>query len=536
MYRAAAGSMDRLIAMTAQERLVEQLSRTGVSRRAFVLGGVGVALGLAGCGSSTSGGGQSSGGPPRRGGTLIIARGQEIDGWDPDGSTNFVTNQTNELVIEPMLRFSDDGRSVVGGIAQSWEYDPKAPSYTFRLHPDAAFSDGKPVTTDDIAFSVEQWKAGPNFGIVYAGIQRVRALDRRTVRLDLAAPDSTIPVVLSWSMAAVMPKDFGGKTRQEYIKQPIGAGPFTLEKWLPGSETVLKRNRHFYAKGRPYVDGVTIKVVQDPNQRVLAFNSGDTDLVEYLPLDLATQFPPEDVKVAPPHTVSILVANSKKPPFDDIELRRALRSAIDFGAIVDAFPDLSVPPQGIMPINVHNAVPGTHAWEYDLAEAKRHVAASGGFGGDVELIYDASSGTEKLLASSIQADLAAIGAKLKIVGLDTGAHIQKLYGGDFQLGLWFLAAISPDVIDPIGFVLATGWDTSGLDTTQLSKDYADYTEAASDAEQQAVVRRIEDEAYERVPYVPLRHVRYVTAVKPEVQGLKVAPWGMYYIDTIWLDR
>ena len=103
-------------------------------------------------------------------------------------------------------------------------------SVTFKLRPEAKFSDGSALTSADVAWSEGIWAEGPNFGAVYAGIRKVRTPDDRTVVFELYDPDTTLPVVLSWSASGVMPEDFGGRTEDEYYEQPIGAGAFTVEE------------------------------------------------------------------------------------------------------------------------------------------------------------------------------------------------------------------------------------------------------------------------------------------------------------------
>nr|NIW86586.1 hypothetical protein [Gammaproteobacteria bacterium] len=173
-------------------------------------------------------------------GTLHVVRTESFDGWKLDSAAAYASYQNHGAVIEGLLRPDADGRSVEPGLAESWEHDPEAATWTFTLREDARFSNGERVTAADVVFSLGVWKAGANFGASYGNILGATAVDDRTVAFKLGSPyDNTFLPLMSASISGVMPKDFAGMSEDEYYNNPIGAGAYKVDSWTIGARTVL---------------------------------------------------------------------------------------------------------------------------------------------------------------------------------------------------------------------------------------------------------------------------------------------------------
>lgn len=474
---------------------------------------------------------------PRRGGTLRVARSESFDGWDPDAAAAYATYQTLYAVLEPLVRFTSDGQGLEPGLAESWTYDPDSTSWTFKLREGATFSDGSPLTADDVVFSADQWKQGANLGAVYAGISAVEAPDPQTVVFKLAGPDTTLPVILSWSAAAIFPKDFGGRTKEDYFASPIGAGAFTVAEWTPGGQIVLKRSEHYYLPDRPYLDEIVVDVVADANERALLFEAGQADISEYVSAVTAARY--GDALIALPSSqIEHLSLNLKKAPLDDVNVRLAIAHGIDFEAITGGpFKGYGSPPRGIVAPNLPNwAPPSLPLFTRDIAEAQRLLAASKHPDpGPLELVYDSGIASDALVAQIVEANLAEIGIDATLSGLETGAFLDRAFGLDADMVLWSYGAISPDAIDPLGWFLATSWLFTGQETDTLFEQFLAYSAADTSAAKQAIITRIQDQALENAQAISLSEFQVLQATGPKVNGFASAPWGLYYWDPIWLD-
>ncbi len=173
--------------------------------------------GDAGTGGSTEDAASTESEPsgPQPGSELRVVRGLFHEGWDPDNALELGSIQYIQHVMEPLIRANPDGQTLSPGLADSWEYDDEALTFSVTLNPDATFSDGTPVTSADVAFSVEEWKAGPNYGILYAAIDTTEIVDDHSLVFSMGYPDSSLEAVLTWQSAAIMPLDYGGMSREE---------------------------------------------------------------------------------------------------------------------------------------------------------------------------------------------------------------------------------------------------------------------------------------------------------------------------------
>lgn len=503
-----------------------------LTRRRFLAGtGALVVVAATGCGSGSSTG---PSGPPRRGGTLHVARSEAIDGFKLDAQTANASYQVSQAVIEPLLRFNPNGRAVEPGLAESFSEAADGRSLTLRLAKGARFSDGRPVTPADVAFSVQQWKAGPNYGAVYSVIDSVRTLDDRTVRLELSSPNTSLPAFLTWSIAGIVPRGFGGRSERAFWQKPVGAGPFVVKSWEAAGDVLMVRNPHYFRRGRPYVDTVINSLTADANQRSLQFRSRQVDAVEeILPLQ-ASQYTPDRRIESPLHFTDVLLFNTRRPPFDDVRVRRAVALAIQYDGIVNGlYKGFAEAPTGFLPPNVGLWVPpGRPYFKQDAATARQVLAQTGLAGQAIELVYPSESGFG-LVAQVVQRSLQAVGVPVKLVATETGTFLDQTYGGKFQLALWGYNAISPDIADPVAFILSTNDFFTGYSSKGLTAALKAYYAGSREADKRAAVTRIQDEGERAAPFIALDHYRITTAVQANVRGVRPSPWGSYYYDEVW---
>lgn len=484
-------------------------------------------------GADTTEAADTTGAAGEPGGTLRVTRFESFDGWVLDSAAAYASYQTHLAVFEPLLRFGADGVSLEPGLAKEWSYDPDALTMTFTLQEGARFSNGDPVTAEDVAFSLETWRAGPNFGLSWESIASVSGEGDQVV-MELAFPDNTILPIMASSVSGILPKDFAGMTETDFYNEPIGAGPFQVEEWSLGGQIVLTPNEYYYDPERPYVDELILEVLADETERQILFQSGDVQINEYLSPTIAPQYDPADVYVCTIHSIEHIGLNVLGPPFDDINARMAVAYAIDYEAIDAALGDYFGLPSGILAPNIWNWVPPTKPYyRQDLAMAQELAAQSSlADGADVEMIYDAGNDLDTLVSQIIQANLAEIGVNVTLSSLETGAFLDRAFSIDADITIWNYGAIQPDMGDPMNWIMATGWLFSGYETDTLFEDFLAYAEAPDEAGMQAVVAKIQDDAIDAAAAIAVAEGSYLHAVSQDLEGFWSAPWGLYYYDTI----
>jgi peptide/nickel transport system substrate-binding protein len=174
--------------------------------------------------------------------------------------------------------------SVIPGLAESWEGSDDGLTWTYKLRPNMKWSDGKPLTAEDIAWTVntsreEEWL---NHFAVTQNLT-AEALDDTTVEIKSSVPDPKLPVMDVY----ILPKHIWGKmdaaAREKYEgEDPVGSGPFVLEKFEKGQFARFNANPNYWG-GKPAVDKVVLRKFNNPDAMVAALKTGELDAAEDLP-------------------------------------------------------------------------------------------------------------------------------------------------------------------------------------------------------------------------------------------------------------
>jgi peptide/nickel transport system substrate-binding protein len=281
--------------------------------------------------------GSPSEGTPKRGGNFRIG---VTGGGSSDiiDGQNIVTKPDQARLVagfETLLAYDSDYKLTTDGLAEEVTQD--APDqWTIRLREAIEFHDGKTLTADDVVYSFqrilnpEEGLFG-NAGLASIDPRDIEKMDDRTVRLHLTRADSTIGDQLGQYYNGVVPDGYTRKGEQ------IGTGPYTLESFTPGQQSVHKRNQNYWRSGEPYFDQVTVIDFPDPSAQVNALLSGE--------LDAITDIPFAQIEVARAQGMEILESEGggwlpvcmaiDLEPFTDVRVRQAFRLMADREAIVE---------------------------------------------------------------------------------------------------------------------------------------------------------------------------------------------------------
>lgn len=492
------------------------------------------ALMLTGCSTPTSDVSSGTASTPARGGDITILRAADIDSWDPDKALMPGTFETLPQVMEGLVRPSADGSAIEPGLAQKWTFDPQQKTITFTLRPNLEFSDGSPLTSADVAFSVKLWQDSVAYGTLYSAIKGTSTPDESTVVVKLSRPST---FTLSWlgnGTAVVVPRNFGGKSRAEFFKKPIGAGPFVIDSYTPGQTLTLKRNNSYYDPELPYLDTITYKVVTDPNQQLLQYQSGQADILESVPLDVSAQLPERERHlVAPSSTIHAAFVNTTKGPGRDLHFRRAISYALDRDSYVKSvFSGLATPAKGGLPTGVQGSSECDCEYRFDLAAAKQELSQSGYDGSPVVLLVDSSSPISTRGGEVAAAMLRAVGIKVDLQPEEATVMFDRYSKGDYGIELAEVASVSPSVGDIFGLV---SYMVSGSDPKKVIEHaFGRLDVARTEPEREMATKSAENWIGENLPYVPIAYPNRVLGVSAKVKGLQVTPYLTYAADKIWV--
>jgi peptide/nickel transport system substrate-binding protein len=286
-----------------------------------------------------------------KGGRLVFGMLGTFDSLNPLIIRGLSLQQIRGFVIESLMaRGNDEPFTLYGLLAESVETDDARSYVTFRINPKAKFSDGKPVTAEDVLFSREllRTRGRPNHRLYYSKIVKAEALDARTVRFDLTgANDRELPLILG--LMPILPKHaIDAAMFEDTSMTPlIGTGPYRIGSVRPGASIVFERNPDYWGRDLPInrglwnFDEMRFDYFRESNSAFEAFKRGLYDFrVESEPLRWSSgyDFPAlqsgqvvkEVIANGSPQPSDFLVFNTRRPQFADVRVREALLLLFDF--------------------------------------------------------------------------------------------------------------------------------------------------------------------------------------------------------------
>ncbi|HTE83164.1 MAG TPA: ABC transporter substrate-binding protein, partial [Dehalococcoidia bacterium] len=320
-----------------------RLNRRGILRGA-TFGGAGLALAAAGCGRSPSAPkstGGSAGDKPQTGGTLKRRTVTTAfnGGFDPHIQQG---SQTGEMgfFYQGALRLNPKTLAIEAEIAQKWE-QPSQTEYLLHLNPAVKWqnrppANGRPVTADDVVFSFERLRTNnPQFinrGL-FDNVDKIQAVDKATVRLTTKAVDATTLNNLCAMSAKILAPEVVEKAGKfAEASSAVGTGAFMVQS-RDDTGAVLVRNPDYWKPGLPYLDGIQDRIFKDDESAWAAFIVGQLDTRDIPGTEAPKVFAEQASKYHLEWFKDVgfvaTQANTKKKPFDDPRVTKALRQLVD---------------------------------------------------------------------------------------------------------------------------------------------------------------------------------------------------------------
>ncbi len=308
--------------------------------------------------------------------TFDVGDPQGIDSMNPLIGVTVAAYEAWNLQYAQVTGKSPEDFSAIPGLAESWKGSDNGQTWTYKMRPGAKWSDGKPLTAEDVAWTIntsrdEEWI---NHGTITADLE-AEAPDAETLIVRSSVPDPKLPVLDFY----VLPKHIYGKLsakeRQTYDGlDGVGSGPFTLEKFEDGQFARFKANPNFYG-GKPAIDTVVLRKFNNPDAMVAALKTGELDAAQDIPSNSFNQLKEDDnIQTVEGYQgafseVAINGGDGLKKPHPallDPEVRKAIAHAIDKDTLVDRV-------QGGLARPVDTMVPSPdQSWLPDIPEDQRY--------------------------------------------------------------------------------------------------------------------------------------------------------------------
>jgi peptide/nickel transport system substrate-binding protein len=537
-------------------------------RKLLLIGTMGALLALlvSACGGSSGGGGTISVAKegegkttanaaceeePVAGGSLVYSRQLETVTLNPreikNGNGDIFAQ---EMIFSGIVRNDPNGTDkVVPGLAESWDISKDGLTYTFHLRPGLKYSDGSPLTAEDIAWNLEQF-ADPEVNIslagVAAGMESVKATNDKTVVVKLEHPVAAFLYNLAIFPAFIVDKSKLEAEGPAYWKHPVGTGPFMVKEFATGSHITFEKNPNYFEKGKPYLQTMRWNFVPNSNTRVLALKSGEAQLADGIPFAQVTSLQGEPnlgiQEVELPQAV-ILIANNRIKPLGDVHVRRALSLAINREQLNEAVfrGTGTVPNSVLMNFELDASDQEVPPFEYSVAKAKEEIAASKfpqGF--SVKLQYPAGSDYFKQMSLLLQSEWKEIGVDVKLEELESAAVAEKWFEGEFEMTFPFVGT-SSDVPVPdeyASFYALPAAELSGFKSfwtnTEAEGLVEKFISSTNEAGRKAEWKKIQELFNEEMPSLNVMDFPLINGHQSNICGTKANGLGVDQLQETWI--
>jgi oligopeptide transport system substrate-binding protein len=414
-------------------------------------------------------------------------------------------------LFEGLTQYDPKDSSPVPAVAHSWEASPDLQTWTFHLRDDAKWSNGEPVTAHDFAYAYQRMLS-PKLASEYAymlfclkgaedyvsgkvtdfSTVGVKVVDDHTLELHLAYPVPYLPDLIAHASWYPVPKtavEAYGTMDQRGSRwtRPgnlVGNGPFTLTEWIPNQVITVEKSPTYWDRDNIHLNAVRFYPIESSASEEAAFRAGQLHLTTGVPIDKLAIYreDPELSKVFDEHPVLATYYyrfNTRKPPLDDVRVRRALSLAIDREQLVSKVTlGGQVPARALTP-------PGTGGYtagdllKGDVEEARRLLAEAGFPNGEgfpkLEILFNTNDGHRRIAEAIQQMWRQALNVDIGLYNQEAKVQSDSMRDGNYTIAR--MAWIG-DYVDASTFLELMLSDSGNNQTGWANEEYDDLVNQA----------------------------------------------------------
>ena len=491
---------------------------------------------------------------------IVYSGGESANLRDYDPATTYSAG--DKLVFSGLVSL-DTNLNIRPDLAETWEVSADGTVYTFHIHPNAKFHDGRDVTAQDVVFSWER-AASPELQsdtvLTYMGdivgvremvlgeansISGLKVIDEKTLQVTIDAPKPYFLMKLTFPTSFIV--DEGNVSiGEEWVRQPNGTGPYKLREWKSYEYIVYEANPDFYL-GAPSIPYVVYKLYAGDDVRL--FETGEVDLAGVGLYDVERMLDPNEplnrnLVSGVNLCTNYVTFDATQPPFDDVNVRKAFSMAFDRQRYIDVlYRGLVLPAVGLYPPGLPGFDYGLEGLPFDPEGARELLKQSkyGGPEGLPEIVYT-NSGIGSYVGGSVAAlaDMwqQYLGVTIKVENLDYNFYYEQIFSGNH--GQIFDGGWCADYPDPENFADVLfhsgvpqnhgGYSNPELDALLESARVEPDVTRRIDMYQQAERILVDD-----APVLFLTHSLSYQLVQPYVKGFVYTPISISLERYMWLE-
>jgi len=376
----------------------------------------------------------------KQGGSMIVTYKDDVATLDPAIGYDWQNWSMIKSLFDSLMDYEPGTSTLTTDLAESYTISDDGLTYTFKLRAGVKFHNGREMTAEDVKYSLDRvtdpatQSPGAGFFASIAGydaatdgsatgLSGVKVIDPLTVEFTLSRPDATFLHVVALNFSSIVPKEAVDEFGADFGKHPVGTGAYSLAEWTLGQRLVFARNADYWKAGVPKMDEIVFEIGQEPTVALLRLQNGEVDV-------LGDGIPPAqflEVKDNPDYADMIIeggqlqtgyiTLNVTMPPFDNLDVRKAINMAINKDRIVRIINNRAVIANQPLPPSMPGYTEDYEGIPYDVEGAKALLASAGFPDGFSTELYVYNVDPNPRIAQAIQQDLAAIGVKAELLSL-----------------------------------------------------------------------------------------------------------------------
>lgn len=500
----------------------------------------------------------------KRGGTLTIVRPTDPVSLDPQLETTAPGAWVYYNILEPLLTL-DEKMQIHLKLAASYEV-LSSTRVRFKLRPGVKFHDGSPLTAAAVKFSFDRALKGTppaRWASLAGSLAGAEPVDDLTVDVVTKEPYGPILRTLAMIYPSIVSPTAVQKLGADFSRAPVGTGPFKFVEWKTNTHVIIERNPDYWGE-KALVDRVVFKVVPEEGARMIALQTGDTDMVL---LASPPQLPAlrRDPKFTVHETVGGRVVfvglHAGLPPLDDVRVRSALLHAVDRKAILDNIMEgAAVAARGVLAPSVFGFkdMQLDRLYAFDRGRAKSLLAQAGWTPGPdgiltkggqrLSLTWIAARGRypkDGEITEAVQAMLKEVGVEAKVEFREWASVFTQLRGATLNQHLFTLGWVTTNADADYSLyalfhskqVPPTGWNTSRYANPRVDVLLEAARQSLDQSQRARLYGEVQDILAKEMVWIPVYNTKEIVVTRSYVKGFQVHPveynLGLW---TTWLDK